>query len=195
LNFNVRSGVKVPVAVRLVSGSNGVQVLAPVDIAQCSGCGSDRFQFSISLGNSRPNQGDTYGLSVTYGDGDSETLNATVSGVLDAFATSLAPSGSGAGTTPTFTWSDPANASNYTYQFWLSDTTNGWNQIWQLPGQNSNSDGFSSTITAIPWNTDPTNSNSLPSQNPLLLGHTYQWTISSKDSNGNEAQANASFQP
>ena len=70
-------------------------------------------------------------------------MTATVSAVLNAFATSLAPTtGTSVSTTPTFSWVDPANASSYTYQFYMNDSSG--NMVWQVPGNNSNANGFSS---------------------------------------------------
>ena len=88
---------------------------------------------------------------------------------------------------------DPANESGYSYSFALWDA-NG-NQIWQIPGDHSNSGGISNSITSIPWGTDPTGSNSLPSVNSLTSGETYQWQIQLQDANGNSTQMQVSYTP
>ena len=190
LNFSVDPGTKLPVAVELTSGPN---VLAPLDLAECGNCGTP-FQFQAGISTTLPTTSDTYALKVTYSDGNSETLNATVSAVVSAFPTNLLPGVStSTTTTPTFTWTDPSNASNYTYHFQLSDA-NG-NTIWQIPGDHSNSNGIDSSITSIAWGTDPTGGGSTASVSSLTTGLTYQWQIQVQDSNGNTATQSVSFKP
>ena len=190
LNFEVRQGIKLPVAVQLISGPN---IIHPIDLAKCVSCGSNQFQYYASIGSSTPVVGDTYTFQVSYADGSPETVQAGVTAALNAFATNLAPiTGSSNSTTPTFTWTDPANASNYSYQFWISGN-NG--NIWQIPGNNSNSDGFSSSITSITWGTDPTGGGSLPSVGSLTPGTNYVWQIQVRDSDGNSTQTQVSYQP
>jgi len=94
--------------------------------------------------------------------------------------------------TPNFSWTDPANASNYTYQFWLCCDSNG--TIWQIPGNNSNSNGFSSSITSITWGVDPTGSGNLPNVSSLSGSTNYSWQIQASDTNGNSAQVQVSFE-
>ena len=116
---------------------------------------------------------------------------------LTGFATNLLPNCNttctSVSTTPTFTWTDPANASNYTYQFYLSSNSGG--TIWQIPGNNSNSNGFSSSTTSITWGTDPTGGGSTPSIPSLVLGTNYSWQIELQDSNGNQATTQVNYQP
>jgi hypothetical protein len=97
------------------------------------------------------------------------------------------------GVTPAFNWTDPLNASSYTYQFYMNDS-NG-NVIWQVPATNSTSNGFSSAITSIPWGTDPTGGGSNPAVGSLTLGKTYLWQITAQDSNGNSAATQVQYQP
>jgi hypothetical protein len=70
LNFDLREANKLPVAVQLISGPN---VLSPVDLPACSGCGHVQFQTNAALGTTTPKVGDTYAFSVTYSDGSVET--------------------------------------------------------------------------------------------------------------------------
>jgi len=123
MQFKVNEGVKLPVAVTLATNpSSGAKVLVPTDTGLCTDCGSDHFNFWIQLGTAAPTQGSIYGLQVAYSDGSSETVNATVSAVLNAFATLNSPSsGASVGATPSFSWTDPANAGSYNYQFQLSE--------------------------------------------------------------------------
>lgn len=192
LNLNLREHAKLPVSVALTSGPN---VLNPIDIGRCTTCNNPGFDEFININTTQPKVGDTYSFLVTYSDGSSETVTASVSALLTGFATALSPSGSVPGnTTPTFTWTDPANASSYTYQFYLSDSSG--NTIWQIPGQNSNLNGFSSSITSITWGTDPTgDSTNTPSVPSLTTGTTYNWQITVQDANGNSAQTQVSMTP
>jgi hypothetical protein len=164
-----------------------------VDQGQCNNCGGSGFDFYLSLDSAIPKVGDAYSLLVTFSDGTTETLPATVSAVPSFFATSLAPTGGGTNTKPTFTWTDPADAANYTYSFQLWDQ-NG-NQIWSIPGDNSRSNGFSSSIRSIKWGTDPTSSNNPPSVPSLTSGEWYQWQIQVQDANGNSAQQGVAYKP
>jgi hypothetical protein len=199
LNFDVRAGNKLPVAVTLTSGPN---MINPVDIGNlCSGCGSTQFQLYSSIGGTVPNVGDAYTFKVTYSDGtvDNGTVTAAVTGVLTAsqLATSLAPTGTGGSTTPTFTWTYPANASSYIYSYYICCANN--SDIWQIPGNNSNSNGFTSAqipgSTGIVWGTDPTDNTNTPSLGSLTTGTSYFWQIQTQDSNGNSAQAQVNYQP
>jgi hypothetical protein len=198
INFNVRAANKLPVAVQLISGPN---VINPVDISSaCQGCGSVQFQMYSSIGGA-PSVGDSYSFNVTYSDGTSGALTAvvtafgsgtTIVGASD-LATNLAPNGTGTSTTPTFTWTDPVGGSAYVYSFYLSDS-NG-NTIWQIPGNNSNSNGFTSSTTSITWGIDPTGGGSTPVGGSLSGGAQYNWSISIQDSNGNQAQSSVYYIP
>lgn len=202
LNFNIRESDKLPVAVTLTGGPN---IINPVDISNyCTGCGSLQFQDFFNINNDTPSVGDTYTFTVTYSDGTTDTgVTAKVTGWdggasvvgtggLGA-ATNLAPSGtSSTSVTPNLTWTFPANPSDFTYQFQIQQNNGG--MIWQIPGQNSNSNGFtyaetsggSGTTGTITWGIDPTGQGSTPFSN-LSPGTTYNWSIVSQDSNGNQA--------
>jgi hypothetical protein len=207
LNFEVRGGNKLPVAVTLTSGPN---VLEPADISNsCGGCGNPQFQYSSAIVGATPTVGDTYDFTVTYSDGTQDT-GTTVNGAVTGWngtstlvgasdlATGLSPTGNTdpGGTTPTFTWTYPANASNYIYSFSLCCDNNA--TIWQIPGNNSQSNGFTSVQVPVPagiaWGTDPTGGGSTPTGS-LTSGTTYDWQIQVQDSTGNSAQAQVSFIP
>ncbi len=192
LNFDVRGAVELPVAVTLTSGPN---VVVPQDFGVCTSCGNPQINFNVGVNGARPNAGvDAYGLTVTYATGTPDTPTETVQTVLDAFATNLAPNGSHPGdTTPTFTWSYPADPSLYSYSFYISGN-NG--TVWQVPGNNSNSNGFPDTVTQIVWGTDPTGDlTNTPDPSVLTSGDQYNWQIQTQDSNGNSAQQQVSFTP
>ena len=195
--FDVREANKLPVAVTLASESNP-NVVTPVDIGVCgSNCGNPQWQYYAGIGSSVPNVGDTYTFDVTYSDATTGTVTGTVTAVLTSSTapTNLAPNGtSSTSTAPTFTWTNPANAGNYTYQFYITD--NNGNTIWQIPGNNSNLNGFASTITSIVWGTDPTgDSSNNPSVPTLTTGTTYTWQIQLQDSNGNQAATQVNYTP
>jgi hypothetical protein len=70
--------------------------------------------------------------------------------------------------------------------------------IWQIPSQNSNSNGFTfaqAPTGQITWNTDPTGATNPPSVSALTTGATYGWSISVQDANGNQAQASVNYTP
>jgi hypothetical protein len=194
LSFDLRKANKVPVAATLISGPN---VMDPVDLGACgNNCGNPQFQYYVNIGSTLPAVGQSYGFDVQYSDGTSETVNGSITGVLTSaqLATNLAPSGTGGSLTPTFTWTYPANASNYIYQFYICCDSNG--TIWQIPGNNSNANGFPSTVTEIVWGTDPTgNSGNTPSDSSLTNGTNYSWQVETVDSNGNQGQTSVNYQP
>ncbi len=200
LAFNVREGNKLPVAVQLTSASNP-NVITPTDISNyCQGCGHVQFDLDTTIASDVPAVNDTYTFNVTYSDGSTGVVVGKVVAVLDssALATSLDPQkNDSTSITPTFTWAYPSSAASYTYQFWLCCNSNG--TIWQIPGNNSKSNGF--TNTQIPgtltWGVDPTDSTNTPTVNSLTIDSNtiYNWSIKSQDSNGNSAQNSVWYQP
>ena len=195
LNFDLRKGNKLPVSATITAGPN---VLNPVDLGLCNTCGTPQFQDYFNIGNAVPTVGQSYSMFVTYSDGTSETVTGTVSAVLTAsqLATGLSPSGPSAGsTTPDFTWTYPANAGNYLYSFYLSQNNGG--TIWNIPGNNSNANGFTSAQIPVPagiqFPTDPTDNTNSPTVGSLTSGATYNWQIQTQDSNGNQAQTQVYF--
>jgi hypothetical protein len=186
----VSAAGKLPVAAELLSGPN---VIAPEDLAVCGTCSlQDRF-YSVFTPGSAPTVGDPYKLQVTYSDGSSETLKLAVSGVVPLL-TNLAPSGiGGTSTTPTFTWTDPANASNYDYQFVLYNQN--YNVLWVVPKNFTGLSGFPSSITSIPWGSDPTGANNPPSVSSLTSGEVYYWQVGATDVYGNWSQTFVDYVP
>ena len=183
--------VKLPVAVELTSGPH---VVVPVDIATGAFNGDvDEFDYSPSINGATPSVGDTYGFNVTYSDGTTGTVTAAVTAVLNAFATLVtpAPLATGVSATPNFSWTDPANASSYAYEFQLENSN--YSTIWEIPAEHSNSNGFSNSITALTWDVDPTGSGDLPSVSSLNGNSAYYWSITAADSNENSAEVQSSF--
>ena len=198
VGFSVQAGNKLPVAVQLTSASNP-NVITPVDLSNlCQGCGNVQFDYYPNIGSDVPVVNDSYTFAVTYSDGTSANVIGKVTAVLGAsqLVTNLEPKQTDStSTTPTFTWSYPANPSSYTYQFWFCCYLN--SNIWQIPGSNSNSNGF--TNTQIPgtltWGADPTNSSNLPTVNSLTSGTQYNWQIQTQDANGDSALNTVWYQP
>ena len=196
VGFNVNGLLKLPVAVEIATESDA-GVVIPADIAAGGFNGNaDQFSFWTGLNGATPKVGDTYTLDVTYSDNTTQILTVTVSAVLTPLSPPFHLQGTSASLTPNFSWTDPANASNYTYQFWLccNSNNNGNNTIWQIPGNNSNSNGFSSSITSITWGSDPTNPNNPPNVSSLNGSTNYNWQIQATDINGNSAQVQVSFE-
>lgn len=201
LAFDVFTPNLIPLAVTLESGPN---VLAPMDIGNCLSCSAGPDNFWLNIGGAVPNVGDTYMVEIVdsigrsnadpgWGVGPTVIVPAAVTGVVNAFASNLLPTDPGAGATPSFSWTDPPNASSYTYQFTLWDASG--NLVWQIPSLDSQSAGFSSAVTSIAWGVDPTGSSNPPSVSSLAAGEQYFWEISAQDSNGNESTMQANFQP
>ncbi len=209
VQLEITEGNKLPVAVTLsATTGNPAYLLTPVDFSLCTSCGNDQFDYTANLPGGTPNVGDSFNFTVTYSDGSQDTGTA-VNGAVTAFGSTGAIVGASdvatslqttAGTAPNFTWTFPANPGNYTYQFNLSQTNNCSGnscEIWQIPGNNSNSNGFTyaqtetgATTGQITWGTDPTGGSSTPSGS-LNASDDYMWTITVFDSNNNSAQSSA----
>ena len=203
LNFKVGEQNKLPVSVTLSNTSVGTPYLMmPVDISLCTNCGNNQYGYYVNLPGGTPSVGDSFDFTVTYSDG-SQDNGTTVNGAVTAFGStgalvdaSDAPTSlqATAGTTPDFSWTDSANATGngFYYSFYLnqqSGTCPGNNcTIWEIPGQNSKSNGFSSSITSLTWGSDPTGGGSTPNGS-LSSANNYSWSISVQDSNGNQAQS------
>lgn len=230
LNFDVEGLDKLPVAVTLAGASN-LNVLnnagtVALDMSICNDCGNAQFEYSITLLGGTPNVGDTYTFDVTYSDStvsspDTGTVTGTVTGwnggstVVGAsdLPTNLSPgpTSNSSNTEPTFTWTWPTAAitASDDYQFYLSPESgcSGNCDIWDIPGNNSNSNGFTyaqdqgspyggtTTTGSLTWGNDPSGSGSSPT-GPLTPTDTYNWQISVRDGNknaANHAQASTYF--
>jgi len=201
LYFNLIWASKLPVAVTLLNSYNtdGANIdSGPMDIANCAvsntNCSSGQtgFQIFLNLGTTAPSIGDAYLFNVTYSDGTTGTLVATVTNVLSTFATSLSPqTGTSTSTTPTFTWTDPVCGAcgGYTYLFYLSGPSG---TVWSVPG---NGNGLPPGTTSLTWAVDPTSSSNLPSVSSLTLGTSYSWSVTVQDGNYNQAIVTVTYQP
>jgi hypothetical protein len=202
LAFKIAGQDKLPISVELTGGPN---VIDPIDISNyCQGCGHPQFQTYMNVESDTPSVGHTYSFLVTYSDGTSETVTTAVTGWNGTNAvggaadlpTNLAPSGPSSGSeTPTFTWTYPANAGDYVYEFGLTD--NNGNQIWSIPDEDSNVNGFTSAQIPQPpglvWNDDTTESGNSPTPSQLVSGNTYDWELQVLDSYGNQVQVTLYF--
>ena len=199
LYFNLTWASKLPVAVTLLNSYNpdGANIdSGPMDLANCAvpnvSCseGSGGFEIFLNLGTTVPSVGDDYLFNITYNDGTSETVAATLSNVLSVPATNLAPT-SGTSTSPTFTWTDPVcgACSGYTYQFYISGPSGG---IWSVPGSG---DGLAPGTASLTWPTDPTDSSNTPSVTTLTGGTSYSWSVTVQDSNYNQAIDTVTYEP
>ena len=133
-------------------------------------------------------------MTVTYATGTPDTPTETVQTVLDAFVTNLAP----VGHIPATRRQRLPGATPQTRAFTPTRSTlsgNNWTG-WQIPGNNSNSNGFTDSVTQIVWGTDPTGDlTNTPDPSVLTSGDQYNWQIQTQDSNGNSAQQQVSFTP
>lgn len=215
LTFAVAQSNKLPVAVTL-NGSS-LYSIGSIDFGNyCQGCGSARFQYDLSLFSGPtsavivPHAGDSYSFTVTYSDGSTNLAlpasvtgwngGGTVVGASDT-PTNLGPTGSGTNTTPTFTWIDGANAigNGFDYSFYINQNSGSCPgsgcTIWQIPGNNSKSNGFSSSTTSLTWGVDPTDGTNTPSVGSLTGGDNYEWSIQVTDSNNNQATTQTYYIP
>jgi hypothetical protein len=69
------------------------------------------------------------------------------------------------------------------------------NTVWQIPGNNSKSNGLPYTTTSLAWGVDPTDSTNTPSPSTLSTGMIYSWQITVQDSNNNQATQQVNYQP
>jgi hypothetical protein len=203
LNINVAQGEQLPVAVELESGPN---IMHPIDLSDyCSDCGHLKWQTGAQLQGVTPNVGDTYTFNVWYlGVTNPSTITGKVTGWNGGssltgpadLVTLISPSVTSS-TTPNFSWSVPAVDDSATFQFQLNDNscTNCNSTIWQVPSNNSNSNGLTSSTTSLSWDVDPTESGNQSSENPLSTSAQYSWSINATDSYNNQAQVSTWFQP
>jgi hypothetical protein len=168
LNFDVRSLLRLPVAVELTSGSN---VLQPMDFAPgCQSCGQGEFNFTVGMDDQAP--GGSYKLAIadesTAKAPTTDTPTLTVSNVVNTFASPGSASGGG---TPTFTWS-PATGS------YASQQVTVWNASGNVVWQSSSLSTSASSVTLT--------------GTPLTSG-TYTWGVSTFDTTGDSSTAKATY--
>lgn len=174
LSTGALRGKNQPVKVSILSGPN---IPAPIDVGNPRG----QFVAGFDIGTTRPEVGDAYTLSVTYQNNVTETLIATVTGVLNTFARNLAAS---ADLTPTFTWDDPLPPPTTPYTYILGILSNSGGTMWYYPGD----EGMPSSQHSVVYNAD---GKAIP---PVLsAATTYYLAIVVKDSDRNSASNIVSF--
>lgn len=181
IDGRVRGQIKQPVKVALTAAPSNSGFLIPKDIP------SQGNEFVFWDGNDsqvRPTVGDSYTFEVTYADGLVENIDRLVTGVLDSFPVNPAISGSPVTTTPTFTWQAPATNTNpppvYSYGIWVYDRNNDhdtWNSPMMPSSQFSVPYGFGGDASLLQVNAP------------------YEWNLSVRDVNGNEASLKNFFTP
>jgi hypothetical protein len=181
LGFTVARKLRRPVRVSLRAGG---EVTSVRDLP-LAGSGDGGFRGQVELGSTVPTVGATYLLDVTYLDGTTDTLIATVSGVLLDAPTPLAPIGSSAGDpdplAPAFSWTapDPAPVDPYTYRLYLYQPPSGF--VWEVRN-------LPATTLAVDYDFDGT-----AQQAPLAAGTGYEWELQVIDADGNRASRRATF--
>jgi len=167
LGFEVNEGMKLPVKASLESGPNIPGAIDFIDVEDVD------FGVGLDFYSTSPTVGATYIFDVTFSDG----IEASVTAVLDSFATQLYPVGSVPGDThPTFTWNPPDSPpAVYTYEIGVSESMG--QGIWWV-------DNIPSSLNFVEFNFDDE-----AEQDPLTPGTTYSWWITVVDGDGNDARS------
>ena len=176
------SGSKQLTNMELVSGPN---VIVPQDFYRCEWGPEFSFCNGLNLDGNPPNVGDAYGFKLTYSDGSSEPVSKTITSLPGSFGANPTPAGLGTSLTPTFSWTDPPNASTYVYNF--------DGPYWSIPASGWGT--FSSSIDSITWGVDPTGGSNLPSAPSLTSGEYYQWEVDATDSSNNASNLTVGYYP
>ncbi|MGA3344242.1 MAG: carboxypeptidase regulatory-like domain-containing protein [Terracidiphilus sp.] len=115
IQFQAIDGTKHLIAAELKSGPNAITVQ---DIPRSFENPGYSFDSTINLFNT-PSIGDSYSLLLTYSDGSQQTLTEKVTGVVGNFGANPSPAGVGTDLNPTFTWTNPAIADSFPYNYFL----------------------------------------------------------------------------
>jgi hypothetical protein len=107
VKIDVVSNGKLPVLATVTSGP-GFPVPADLGVSNVLALQLGHLTDTFDVSGPVPAPGDAYEVAVTYADGTSETLTASVDQVLSTSPTPVAPIGWAASLTPTFTWSAPS---------------------------------------------------------------------------------------
>jgi hypothetical protein len=140
----------------------------------------------IYLNTVSPTVGDAYQFQVTFSDGTTQVVTATVSAVLTSFAQNLSmqTTAPGTPTVPLLTWTAPAvlpTALPYSYSVTLYNNNGTSQEFWNYYGSGSGN-GIPSTQTNVLFNTD---SSANPSST-LTVGGSYNWSVFVQDNNNNQ---------
>jgi hypothetical protein len=180
LSVQVDYGTKLPISMTLISGKN---VAVPYDM----NADSHNANYNpIYLNTVSPTVGDAYQFQVTFSDGTTQVVTATVSAVLTSFAQNLSmqTTAPGTPTVPLLTWTAPAvlpTALPYSYSVTLYNNNGTSQEFWNYYGSGSGN-GIPSTQTNVLFNTD---SSANPSST-LTVGGSYNWSVFVQDNNNNQ---------
>jgi hypothetical protein len=166
LHFNIDPNRKLPVYASICGGPH---IATPSDFGLQKLDTGGRWRLDWGIG-SVPSAVESYALNVTYSDGTSETLAAPVTRVFTDAPTLVSPSGAGASSAPTLTWTIPLSApSSYMQEISVSS---GSGYVWDYlaPGG----------ITSVVYDVDGS-----ASQPTLTSGQTYNWQVRIGDQFGN----------
>jgi hypothetical protein len=187
VNVGINAGAELPISMTLTSAPN---VAVPYDMnASSQNNNSPIYNNSVS-----PTVGDLYNFVVTFTNGTTQTIPASVTEVLSTYAINLSETTSGVvgGVTlsrnvPEFTWAAPSSPpSFYTYQIQVYTNNQ---QIWNYKGGNDGN-GLPSTITSAVFNSD-----GKASQSSLTTGTNYAFSVTVTDNQGNSATYVVSYTP
>ena len=178
LQLRALDGTKRVVAAVLYSGPN---VPVPYDLGPWSDSG-----LQFNLGTAVPTVGDTFALQVTYSDGTTSNISATVTAVLgaSAVATGLSVNTATSRTIPTFTWATPSSPpASYVYYLYINGSDANW-------GYDNKGLGMPSTQLSVLYNV-----NGGATKSALTTGVTYSWRVTVIDAAGNSAVYQVSYTP
>ncbi|HEY1256832.1 MAG TPA: putative Ig domain-containing protein, partial [Terracidiphilus sp.] len=179
-------------------GTSGPGLVTAKDTARCLGGGVYAYCSALNLYGNAPNVGDSYSVLLTYLDGSQETVTGKINGAIGNFGANPSPAGVGTDLTPNFSWTDPSNGANDNYYFQLSMSQGPYSsppEGWRIPGYNSDSTTFSSSIDSITWGVDPTGGGSAPTQPSLTSKDSYAWQVMAIDSNANQSFLTVYYYP
>ena len=148
----------------------------------------------------RPLTTDTFGIAVSFSDGTSvaNLPSSTATTVLDTFATSLAMNTPVNSTSPTpltvpmLNWAAPSPLPTFPYSYGvnLNGPGSGSGVFWDYFGGN-NSNGIPSTQTNVQYNVD---GNANPNA-PLIIGTTYNWSVTVRDDANDTVSFDTTYTP
>ncbi|MHB8827994.1 MAG: LamG-like jellyroll fold domain-containing protein [Syntrophales bacterium] len=169
---NLYSGVTAE-SVNIAPGSTGY--LARTSL----GYGNDQWWVKpdISLGMTLPTVFPTYHIVATKKDGGTVVVDKTITGYISQFVTVTSPAANASlSAPPTFSWTWPAGAP--AVNWYGIDVRDATLQDSQVMGQYN----LPASTTSVPY-----------SGVPLVNGHSYRYTITAADFNGNTSQTYGSF--
>ena len=184
INLGIDFGTKLPISMTLFSGPNAA---VPFDMTATPNSDYQPiFNNSVS-----PNMGDTYQFLVTFSDGSTQVLSATVTAVLTSSSfpqnLTMITTGLGSPTVPVLSWSAPTTPPAFLpYVYEVSVNGGSDNENWNYP---NHSNGIPSTTTSVQYNVD----GSANPNSPLIVGQTYNWEVQVQDADGNSASYTTTY--